>query len=478
MKDISNEEDIRESKHATRSQGRILRIEQGRTPVYLLDSKYEDGFAHWVQLPSGDNVRIPCGGGTEGGGYAPDICPICNICKEQYRQARAMEQSRRKESGAKLRNATNRIRGKYEMYFLAAKGELNVLSLEGGKKRYTVDFEDAQVGLLSLTKKQRDDLLSVPGKLAYMGGKDGLLNRYIILDKRVRGEDDYNTIEFQPAKKPTPMPEVEWDGDEINLEGLFDVDTEELERTAGIVLGDEVEDSEVDFEDGEEDEGAEHSEEDVDEKAAEPLEEEVGEESEEEVEEAPLEIEEDSVEEYVEDADTSSSTTFDDSFLEDVDDDDFEDDLPWEQDEEKEEEKPKAKKKTTATPKKKKSATKAQTTTKRKETTVNTTAKKKTATRTTKAAPKKSTTVKAKAGAATGAKRRGRPPGSTNKPKTMATATEPKRRGRPPGSTNKSKSTTTTTAGAKRRGRPPTKNATSRKNTANRKKSVPETTDF
>lgn len=471
MKDISNEDDIRESRHATRSQGRVLRIEQGRTPIYLLDSKYEDGFAHWIQMPSGDKVRIPCGGGTEGGGYAPDVCPICDICKEQYRQARAMEQSGRKDSGGKLRGATNSMRGKYEMYFLAAKGELNVLSLEGGKKRYAVDFEDAQVGLLSLTKKQRDDLLAVPGELAHMGGKDDLLNRYIVLDKKIRGEDDYNTIEFQPAKKPTPMPEVEWDSDEINLEGLFDVDTEELERIAGIVLGDEVEDSEVDFEE----EGGEDIDKDADEENEEAVEE-AAEELEEEAEEAALEIEEDSVEEYEEGADTSSSTTFDDSFLEDVDDDDFEDDLPWEQDEEEVEEKPKAKKKTTTTPKKKKSAVKAQTTTKRKETTVNTTAKKKTATRTTKAAPKKSTTVKAKAGAATGAKRRGRPPGSTNKPTTAAA--EPKRRGRPPGSTNKSKSATTTTAGAKKRGRPPTKSATSRKNTATRKKSVPETTDF
>lgn len=50
-------------------------------------------------------------------------------------------------------------------------------------------------------------------------------------------------------------------------------------------------------------------------------------------------------------------------------------------------------------------------------------------------------------------KRRGRPPGSKNKPKPAAEP--PKRRGRPPGSTNKPKAEAAPAEAPKRRGRPP-----------------------
>ncbi|UCF48543.1 MAG: hypothetical protein JSU89_15485 [Myxococcales bacterium] len=54
------------------------------------------------------------------------------------------------------------------------------------------------------------------------------------------------------------------------------------------------------------------------------------------------------------------------------------------------------------------------------------------------------------------AKKRGRPPGSKNRPKAEATPAEaPKRRGRPPGSKNRPKAEATPAEAPKRRGRPP-----------------------
>lgn len=355
-KDLTNEQDVKASKKATQTKGTYLKIEEGRTPIYLLDSKYQDGFVHWVTLPDGSRTSIPCGGGEMGNGYAPDECPICAYMKDQYAMARAMEQGGRKGAAKELRNATNRMRANYQMVFLAAKGELAVTGFdENGKKKYGVDFEDAQIGLLTLSKKQRDDLLAVPATQSHIDGTADLLNRYIIFDKRKRGEDEYATIEFLPAKKPTPKPEYEVP-EGLDMDKMFEPDMEQLTKIVALLSGEEVEDEEVDFEDDEDEDEEVLTEDETEEDDEEEELEEADElEDDDEEEDDDLTFDEDDEEDddldLDSDADSEPTSEFDDSFLDDVD-DDFDDDLPWEKDEEEPaipaEDKPKkkAKKKT------------------------------------------------------------------------------------------------------------------------------------
>lgn len=348
-KDFTNQNDVAETKKATKDNGKFIRIEEGKTPIYLLSSKYEDGFAHWVQLPSGDRVRIPCAGGSEGQGYAPDDCPLCDYMNDQFALARSLEGGGRFQAAKELKNHTNRLRAKFEVYFIAAKGELVVDKIVDGKKKFKVDFEDAQVGFLAFTKKQWEDLLAIPAQHQHISGTADLLNRYIIFDKRKRGDDEFNTVEFFPAQKPSPKPEVEWDEEELDLSTIFEVDMDQLTKAVAILKGDvEEADEEVDFEDDEEEELEDNEEivEDIMDEA------DYGEEYEDDSEEDEEVV---TFSDADEEDEEEPSSDFDTSFLDDVD-DDFNEDLPWEKDDEEpaipEEDKAQApKKKSTATKK-------------------------------------------------------------------------------------------------------------------------------
>lgn len=318
-KDFTNQNDVAETKKATKDNGKYIRIEEGKTPIYLLSSKYEDGFAHWIRLPSGDRLRLPCAGGSEGQGYAPDDCPMCDFMNDQFALARSLEGGGRFQAAKELKKQTNELRAKFEVYFIAAKGELVVDSIVDGKKKFKADFEDAQVGFLAFTKKQWEDLLAIPAQHQHISGTADLLNRYIIFDKRKRGDDEWNTIEFVPAPKPTPKPEVEWDEEELDLSSIFEVDMDQLIKAVAVLKGDVEEvDEEIDFEDEEEEEEIEDDDMEIVEDVMDMAD-----------DEEEIEDDDDVVMVEDDDEDDEPSSDFDTSFLDDVD-DDFDEDLPWE----------------------------------------------------------------------------------------------------------------------------------------------------
>ena len=331
-RDFTREEDIQESQAMSREKtGRTIRIEDGaKVPVYLLDSHYRDGFAHWIQLPNGDYHRVACGGGEKGEGNAPDDCPICAFCVEQFTEAKRLQKSGRKQESKALWDATRKISGSYEIYFIAVQGDINVAKIEGGKKRLAVEFDKGQQTLLRLTRKQRDDLKSIVNSNEHLTSLKDLFNRWIIIDKRVRGKDEYASLEFIPAPKPTKKPDVEIDEDALEVDDLFKIDQEELKKVLNLLVNGEDED--VELEEAEEEEAVEEEKATIEEETEE--EEGISEEIEEEVvdntEEASDVVSEEEVGE-------SSEVGLD--FLDDVD-DDFEDDLPYEERDEKKEDEP------------------------------------------------------------------------------------------------------------------------------------------
>ena len=249
------------------SQGsNLLRIPEGKTPIYILNSEYADGYAHWVKVKGGGvSPRVVCAGGIAKKGWDPDECPLCAIVASLYRKAKSIEAKRGETEEVKaLRKTAGNIRAKYEAHFLAVKGELVKVKVKGGKSKKVPDFEDGQVGVLSFTRQQFEDFIALrkSAHFPFMKNGEDLTNRILILDKAKRGKSTYATTDFIPAKRTSDPPEVEYDEDEdeFNLEEAFEVDEIDLDKAADLFQkgGKEPEDDDVDedvdFEEDDDDE--------------------------------------------------------------------------------------------------------------------------------------------------------------------------------------------------------------------------------
>ena len=336
-KDFLSDEDAKESRQATEREGKTLKIAEGKTPIRLLSGAYVDGFAHWVNV-EGQKQRIPCGGGFGGKGFAPDECPICNVVKERYAQSRDLESNGKPKAAKALRNATNQLRAQYECHMIAAQGEMQYVGKDKktGKKKFEADFDDATVGILSLTKKQFEDLNSLAdsGKYDFIEGRADLLSRYIVFDKAKRGEASYATTEFIPSR--TEMDEeIEYDEEEFNLQEDFEISEDRMKKAARALMGGKSSTSkkkhDVDYEDDSDDEDSEE-EDDDEEEDSDDFEEDKDDDDDSDEDDEDTDDDSDEEEESVSKKNKSKkgkSTEDDDDVL-----DDFEDDDPFEDEEE------------------------------------------------------------------------------------------------------------------------------------------------
>jgi hypothetical protein len=254
-KKITNDEDIQESADSFESQGgKNLKIPEGKTPVYFLSEDYADGYVHWVTLPDGGRKRLVCLGGLEGKGWQPDDCPICGLVARLYKTAKDAEKKDGETSGVRaLRKRAGGLRAKYEAHFLVAKGEMVKEKNKEGRKVFVPDFEDSTVGILSMTKQQYELFTGLRSNESYpfMKGAPDLVNRIIVLDKAKRGESNFATTEFIPARAKSDPPEVEYDADDFDLEEDFVVEEEEVSSAAEL-LDTEDFDNEMETDDAEE----------------------------------------------------------------------------------------------------------------------------------------------------------------------------------------------------------------------------------
>jgi hypothetical protein len=256
-KDLTNEEDVEQSVADAEGgkQGNNLKIPEGKTPVYILKSDYADGYVHWVNLPEGPS-RVVCGCAEDHKGWDPENCPLCKVTAKLYGQAKKLENEEGKDAPAvkKIRARANRIRSKYEAHFLAVVGELVKEKVGPGKFVWSPDFDDAKVGILSMTRQQFNDFTALrnsPDKFPFMKGAADLCNRAIVLEKSKKGNSDYATTDFIPSKRSSDPPEVEYEEDDFDMDSDFEVDGERLEKIAELV-GDEegdTDDAGVEMED-------------------------------------------------------------------------------------------------------------------------------------------------------------------------------------------------------------------------------------
>jgi hypothetical protein len=312
-KKLTNDKDVQSTQKSFDTNSKILKFDENtKSPIYILDDGYEEGFVHWVALPDGRRARIVCGGGMEGKGFDPTNCKICNYLVEGYREARALEAEDPKEAD-KMRKTLNQMRANYSAEFRAVKGELlKIKDPKTGAKTLSPDFDEYVVGILALTEPQFNSLIALVGSDNYpwMKTNADLLNRVLILDKRKRnkqGKDaKFPSVEFQPLKNQSDLPKIEYDKDELDTTKDFEIDEEKIEKAFNLLNGGgEYEDEEADEEIGYENEDGDIEEEEV--------------------------IEEDEIveEEVIEDDDSGNDLS--DIEEEVIEDDDFEDDKPWEE---------------------------------------------------------------------------------------------------------------------------------------------------
>jgi len=321
-KKLTNEQDVQSTRKSFEANSKILKFDENtKTPIYILDDSYEEGFVHWVQLPGGRSTRVICGGGMDGKGFDPTNCKICNHLVEGYREARSLEADDAKAAKS-MREDLNRSRANYSAEFLAVKGELlTIKDAKTKKKSLSADFDEYEVGVLALTEAQFNCLIGLINNESYpfMKSNADLLNRVIIVDKRKRAKNGkearFASIEFKPLKNKSDQPKVEFDKEEFDTKKDFEIDEEKIEKAFAFLNGgDEYEEEEVDEEIEYEDEDGEIEEEEVDE--------EIEDDEDDEIEDD--EIEDDEIEDEENDL----------SDIEEELDDDFEDDIPWQDDEE------------------------------------------------------------------------------------------------------------------------------------------------
>lgn len=352
-KDYLNEEDVRQSKKMAKSDGgKYIRFDTGKTPIRLVHAKYGDGIVHWVKLPNGDNKKVVClGDPLVNNGFDPDTCPICQIISDQAKEWRDLQASGRMKASAELKDKNRRMSGKYDMVLLALKGEMVYAGGTGKERKMRPSMADAEVGMVTLNAMQKKTFEALVGNPQYpqIESIKDCFNRILLVNKHdVEASWDSSktmtVVDFIPARKPSGLPELDYDEEEMDVTQEFVQDREEATRVAMLYLGQLDEDDEVEYEDTDlsEDDFGEDDEDDFgdddddfgdeDENETEAFEDGEEEETitlEDDDDDDDFEFTDD--DESVDDPVEEEETGFDDGFLNDVDEDVFEDDDPWEE---------------------------------------------------------------------------------------------------------------------------------------------------
>lgn len=246
-KKLTRDDDVQASNESFENEGgggRILKIGEGKTPVYLLSDDYADGYVHWTTLPDGGRKRLVCLGGLEGKGWAPDNCPLCQMTASIYKKAKAAEGQGNKDLAETIRRRASGMRAKYEAHFLAVKGEM-VKEKRGDKKVFVPDFEEGTVGLLSMTKQQFEQFTGLRSNPEYpfMKGSQDLVNRVFVLDKAKREGSSFATTLFIPSKHVSDAPDVEYEAAEFeDMEADFETDADAMDSAVELLAAVEDED--------------------------------------------------------------------------------------------------------------------------------------------------------------------------------------------------------------------------------------------
>ena len=260
MKSLFNEEDVDQSLEDGDTGGgssKIIKFDDGDNPIYILSPTHDYGFVHWVELDEKRRARVVCSGGKEGKGWAHEECMLCDFVRSKYAEAR---ESNNKAEAEGLKNFAGRIKAKFEVSMIAAKGEMvrHGIRDKRGKRKYvwvpTFDTDDLAVGILQMSFAQYKSFIGLKDSddFPYIKTLKQLADRPIIFDKKQRGQDKYKTVQCRPgSRKPVELPEeVEWDEEEYKIDEIYNIDMERIEEIveelSGVSNDDDDDDSDID----------------------------------------------------------------------------------------------------------------------------------------------------------------------------------------------------------------------------------------
>lgn len=265
VRSLDNEEDVRSSQGMGESAGsNRLKIPERKTPWYLLSGDYVDGFAHYVETDEGGFMRVACHGGAEGGGFAPQDCPLCKQVMGMYRKAKALRNLGKEKAADKLKNAANQMKAKYEAKFVAVRGSMVVERNSDGKKVWVPEFDfnpqeaddTAVVGILSLTHAQFKNLTGLKDDESVPHVKSGhdLLNRVIYSEKKSttgRGKQQFKEVHWSAATRksdPPEIPDFDITADEYRIDDQFVISDDDMKKVMTAIAGEVIDDPDDDRE--------------------------------------------------------------------------------------------------------------------------------------------------------------------------------------------------------------------------------------
>jgi hypothetical protein len=259
----------------------ILKIKREKPFIRILGPEFVSEQTHIFQVGPKQYRSSVCLGGIEGGGYAPDDCPVCaeaQIHWEAKKKLKDGKKSTKKDAQAKIEHEYGKdMQARKQTAMIAIQGE-SVKAKNKKGKTITVPEWSKEPGILPLSEAQdrklREDIWE-DENFDYMENKyDDLFNRTLKFNKVKKKNSDSGEIMIVPAKKPSKAPEVE--GDFPDLEKFFSYktkaemlkDIKEWKKYKGLIEDDD-DDEEVESDDVEESEddldAVEESDEELDE---------------------------------------------------------------------------------------------------------------------------------------------------------------------------------------------------------------------
>jgi len=231
---LDNQKDVDKIKNSGKSGGMWVRINKGEKKFVRLISK--DVVSEWVhvlELGKNNYVSIPCLGGIEKGGYAPNICPICEETKKHWDKIKELKANPKFSSSKKLQVEANfeKDRGKEfqpkkSTVMIAVEGEASIKKV-GGKKVTEIKFE-SDGKYISFTEPQFDKLtLKIFEDYPFMKSTDDLINRNLLfskVEKDGKKTGKYTEVDIKPSKTKTKAPKVSSIPD---LDDVFDYKKED-----------------------------------------------------------------------------------------------------------------------------------------------------------------------------------------------------------------------------------------------------------
>lgn len=190
MSDLKNQKDVKESEDAvTGGSSGFIKLGEGDTFVALVDSRYENEYAHFVPV-GGRKTKVGCGGGLKGKGFDPDGCALCSQSLKHYQLAKELAADGEAGESAVEKKKGGDIRASFQAYFKAIKGELiRIKDEKTGKVRTVAEYaEKPEVGILAFTQAQFRMLTALVGdeRYPFIESPSDLVGRTLKFTKKVK----------------------------------------------------------------------------------------------------------------------------------------------------------------------------------------------------------------------------------------------------------------------------------------------------